>query len=85
MKKVYLSRRNLLSLLAKLDRKAAGGDTACAIIKSDTAHPKYPQTIKDLMVVAVEDEDYYAERLPGAVHPDDNPNPNQPEVMVLTL
>lgn len=68
---VYLSRRNLLTLLAKLDRAAQGGDTACAIIKSDNAHAKYPQTMKSLMVCAVEDDEYYgtAQRNPGEIHP----------------
>lgn len=68
---VYLSRRNLLTLLAKLDRAAQGGETACAIIKSDNAHAKYPQTMKSIMVCAVEDGEYYgtAARAAGEVHP----------------
>lgn len=69
--KVYLSRRNLLTLLAKLDRLAEGDYTECAIIKSDNEHPKYPQTMKSIMVVAVEDEEYYgtSNRGAGEVHP----------------
>lgn len=77
--RVYLSRRNLLSLLNKLDRKAAGGETACTLVKNDDTHPKYPQTMKHIEVVAIEDDEYYAHRLPGAVHALDNPNPAQPE------
>ena len=67
--KVYLSRRNLLTLLAKLDRLAEGDHTECAIIKSDDAHPKYPQTMKSIMVVAIEDDEYYIDRNAGEMHP----------------
>lgn len=69
--KVYLSRRNLLTLLAKLDRLAEGDATECAIIKSDNEHPKYPQTMKSIMVVAIEDDEYYGSsgRNAGEMHP----------------
>lgn len=68
--KVYLSRRNLLTLLAKLDRRASGEQTECAIIKSDNEHPKYPQTMRSIMVVAVEDDEYYGSgnRHAGEMH-----------------
>lgn len=68
---VYLSRRNLLTLLAKLDRAASGDQTACAIIKSDNAHKKYPQTMAAIQVIAVEDSEYYGTsgRAPGEMHP----------------
>ena len=69
--KLYLSRRNLLTLLSKLDRAKAGEDTACALIKSDPVHPVYPQTSDSCMVIAVEDDDYYIDRNPGSVHPRD--------------
>lgn len=52
--KVYLTRRNLLTLLSKLDRKRKGEKTACTIVKKDNLHEKYPQTMKTLTVVAVE-------------------------------
>ena len=68
---VYLSRRNLLTLLSKLDRAAVGDTTACAIIKSDNAHEKYPQTMKDIMVCAIEDDEYYNTRCAGEIHPSD--------------
>lgn len=71
--KVYLSRRNLLTLLSKLDRQASGDITECTIIKCDTAHEKYPQTMKELHVVAVEDEEYYTTRSPGPVFYKDEP------------
>lgn len=67
--KIYLTRRNLRTLLDKLDHKAKGGKTACTIIKRDNKHPKYPQTMRECYVVAVEDEDYYTHRAPGEVAP----------------
>ena len=71
---VYLSRRNLLTLLSKLDRAAAGEVTKSTIIKHDNRHPKYPQTMASITVVAVEDGDYYTDRIAGAVHPSDDPS-----------
>ena len=64
MIQLYLTRRNLLTLLAKLDRAALGGETTRTLIKRDTRHHKYP--CSDVTVVtAVEDEDYYTDREPG--------------------
>lgn len=64
MKRVYLTRRNLLALLSKLDRVKAGEQSKCTLIKQDTVHPKYP--CSDIIsVTAVEDTDYYADRQPG--------------------
>lgn len=76
--RVYLSRRNLLTLLSKLDRRAAGEDTQCAIAKNDNTHAKYPQTMASIEVYAVEDDEYYTSRNPGAVHPADRPD-DKPE------
>ncbi len=71
MKHVYLSRRNLLTLLSKLDRVAVHGDTsACTIIKQDTVHPMYPFS-DEIAVIALEDAEYYTDREPGRVHPKD--------------
>jgi hypothetical protein len=70
---VYLSRRNLLTLLSKLDRKAAGDETACTLIKRDSAHPKYPQSMDRIIVTAVEDTDYYVDRPAGDVFHLDDP------------
>lgn len=72
-KKVYLSRRNLLSLLSKLDRVAAGESSHCTLVKKDNAHPLYPQTDEVIHVCAVEDTEYYADREPGEVFPADDP------------
>ena len=71
--KVFLSRRNLLSLLSKLDRKKAGEETACTLLKYDNQHKVYPQTMQECIITAVEDEDYYKEREAGPVHPADDP------------
>lgn len=73
MERVYLSRRNLQTLLNKLNRKAGGGTTHCAIVKNDNAHPKYAQTMDSIMVIAIEDDEYYSERSAGAVVPEDEP------------
>ena len=67
MEVVYLSRRNLLTLLSKLDRSATGQFTHCTIIKMDNRHPMYPQSMSEITVVAIEDEEYYAHRKHGPV------------------
>jgi len=41
---VYLTQRNLKTLLSKLDRVANGQVSSCTLIKKDTDHKKYPQT-----------------------------------------
>ena len=74
MEQVYLSRRNLLTLLNKLDRKKEGGETKCTLSKNDTRHPVYPQSMDHILITAVEDEDYYIDRPAGPVHPLDNPS-----------
>lgn len=73
MSQVFLSRRNLLTLLSKLDRVGQGDTSACTLIKSDNKHPKYPQTMSSILVTAVEDAEYYTNRYPGAVLPEDDP------------
>jgi hypothetical protein len=72
MQTLYLTRRNLLTLLSKLDRKKNGEETACMLWKRDTLHPEYPSS--DVIVItALEDEEYYTDRKPGAVNPADEP------------
>lgn len=66
---VYLTRRNLLTLLSKLDRAKAGDTSACTIIKHDTEHPTHPQSHSDITITAVEDGVYYVDRAAGGVHP----------------
>lgn len=75
--RVFLSRRNLLTLLSKLDRAARGDLTACTLVKNDNTHPKYPQTMPSIMVTAIEDDLYYADREAGNVHPHDDPTPSR--------
>ena len=66
--KLYLTRRNLLTLLEKLDHVANGGSSACTLIKNDTTNPTYPITgATSVRVTAVEDEDYYQDEIPGPV------------------
>lgn len=71
---IYLSRRNLLTLLSKLDRQAAGDATACAIIKYSNPADPYCNTIDQVVVTAVADEEFYANRQPGVMHPLDEAN-----------
>jgi hypothetical protein len=73
MQRVYLTRRNLLVLLNKLERnKNQSQVSACTIVKTDTVHSKYPCS-DVIYVTAVEDEDYYADRKPGLMLPEDEP------------
>ena len=70
--KLYLSRRNLTALLAKLDADAQGIETACTIIKyRNPAVAAYQQTMDTIAVIAVQDEEYYSaqERPAGEMHP----------------
>lgn len=84
MEQIYLSRRNLLTLLSKLDRKELGEETACTIIKNDNTHPEFPQSMESVMVTAVEDDVYYAHRNPGMMHPADDPALKEEKIEVLT-
>ena len=68
---LYLSRRNLLSLLSKLDRRAAGDATACAIIKYSNPADPYCNTMDQVTVIAIPDEKFYTNRSPCAMHPAD--------------
>ena len=65
--KIYLSRRNLLTLLSKLDRKLKGEQTYCTIIKERNESDPYVNTIDIVSITAVEDSDFY-NRAPGEVH-----------------
>ena len=76
MEQIYLSRRNLLGLLSKLDRVKDGDTSECTLIKYDNKHKTYPQSMVSCMVVAVEDDDYYKERKPGAMVEEDEKRVN---------
>lgn len=73
--RVYLTRRNLRTLLNKLDRNiTTPGESACTLVKQDTSHPTYPCS-HITEVVAVEDEEYYSGgRKPGEVFAADDPS-----------
>lgn len=61
-----------MTLLSKLDRnKVNPGKSACTIIKHDAEHKKYPQSMPDIAVTALEDKEYYDDRDPGQIHPKD--------------
>ena len=74
MQTLYLSRRNLNTLLNKLDRNRACHDPVshCTIIKQDTMHLKYPST-DVIQVTAVEDAEYYTDRQAGEIYEADLP------------
>ena len=74
MEQVFLSRRNLLTLLSKLDRKAKGEFTAATLIKHDGQGPDFNQTMPIVLITAIEDDVYYGNREPGEVHPLDTPS-----------
>ena len=62
---ITLSRRNLLTLLSKLDRVKNGEESNCTILK--------PTREGYVAITAIEDEVAYADRPPGPVHPKDTP------------
>lgn len=62
MEKLYLSQRDITTLLGKLDSVRDGAVSACTIIKNDAMHPLFPQTLRRIAVVAAEAEDRY---MPG--------------------
>ena len=72
--KIYLSKRNLLTLLSKLERLERGDETACAIVKYANPTDPYCNTIKEITVIAVPDEKFYTNRAPGAMHHLDEAN-----------
>ena len=65
MEKLYLSRRNIVTLLEKLDTARAGQTSTCTIIKNDHAHGSFPQTMRRISVTAVEEGNSYT----GGVSP----------------
>lgn len=72
MQQLYLTRRNLLTLLNKLDRAKKGEITTRSLVKQDTVHPLYPCS-DSIMITALEDEEYYTDREAGQVHSKDAP------------
>lgn len=75
--RIYLSKRNLLTLLAKLERFEKGEETACTIIKRANHMDPHTCTMDDIAIVAIPDEFYYTNRGAGMMHPKDDPDPSQ--------
>jgi hypothetical protein len=71
--RIYLSQRNLLTLLSKLDRFEQGQETQCAIVKYANPLDPYCNTVDEVMVIAVPDDKFYTQRSPGVMHPLDEP------------
>lgn len=61
--RVELTRRNLLALLTKLDQPGS----ARTLVKD--ANPKLAPDVTRLVIVAVEDDAHYSNRLAGDLHP----------------
>jgi len=63
MHRIYLSRTNLLALLAKLDSQNGEFEpNATSIIKHDKQDPRFDQTLPIVCVTAIEDEIYYGKK-----------------------
>ena len=67
--RIYLSKRNLLTLLSKLERLEQGDESSCAIVKYSNPTDPYCNTIDQVIVVAIPDEKFYTNRQPGIMHP----------------
>ena len=71
---IFLSRKNLETLLNKLNRnKEDPGASQCTLLKCDNKHKKYPQSMPEILVTAVENDDYYTDRDAGYILPIDDP------------
>jgi hypothetical protein len=70
MEHLYLSRKNLLILLSKLDRIKEGGASFATIVKYKNPDDPFPNAL-DVLVTAVEDENYYKDREAGEMWPED--------------
>jgi hypothetical protein len=67
MEIIYLSERNLRTLLSKLERYKNGEETECLIIKYRNINDPVFQSMDAVCVVAVLDKEYYTNRKPGKV------------------
>jgi hypothetical protein len=65
--KLYLSRRNLQTLLDKLDAQKNGAFTACSIIKFKNYTDSLVSDLEGVQIIAVEDNELYNGREPGKV------------------
>jgi len=71
--RIYLSKRNLLTLLSKLERFEKGDETKCALVKYANPLDPYCNTMDQVTIIAVPDEQFYTKRMYGEVHPSDEP------------
>lgn len=71
--KIYLSERNLRTLLSKIERFKEGDETACTLIKHANPLDPYCQSMDTIAVIAIPDDLYYTKREAGEVHPLDTP------------
>ena len=78
--RIYLSKRNLLTLLSKLERFDQGDETKCAIVKHSNPFDPYCNTMDEIMVVAVPDDKFYTNRTPGEMHPLDEAKINASDI-----
>lgn len=67
MERVYLSKRNLLALLAKLERVEKGEHSFCTIINFQNPGADYDQTMDTVAITAVPDEEYYKTQPKGVI------------------
>ena len=74
MEIIYLSERNLRTLLSKLERYKNGEETECAIIKYQNLNDPVFQSMDAVYVAAVLDDEYYINRKSGIVSVRDDPD-----------
>ena len=67
MQILYLSERNLRTLLSKLERHKNGENAQCSIIKYKNINDPVFQSMDSIIMTAVLDEEYYTDRIPGKV------------------
>jgi hypothetical protein len=65
--RIYLSERNLRVLLSKLERYKAGDKTECTIVKYHNPRDPFCQTMDEIAVIAIPDNEYYVNREPGVM------------------
>lgn len=71
MHQIFLSKRNLLTLLSKIERYERGEETACTIIKYKNPSDPYVNTMDACIVTALPDDKLYVNRGAGEMHPAD--------------
>lgn len=80
---LYLSRRNLETLLSKLDRAEKGETTFCSIIKYNDPSMTHRQTMDSCMIIAVPNDEYYEQRKAGRMIGADEERISKPAAGVM--